>query len=112
MRLYKSSNGQWAGTQRDAQKNFPRDWEAVHVPTSKDELLAWLNDNQVGATKQAQPVVEHNQFEEYKPVDPSLIDPKAYSWVRWAYETLRRGDRKEAEAMLLNGLKYQNEVSK
>jgi len=76
MRLYKSSNGQWAGTQRDAQKNFPRDWSEVDVPTSKADLIAWLNDNQVGATKQAQPVVEHNQFEEYKPVDPSLIDPR------------------------------------
>ena len=102
MRLYKSSNGQWAGTQRDAQKNFPRDWSEVDVPTSKADLIAWLNENQVGATKQAQPVVEH------KPVDPSKIDPKAYSWVRWAYETLRRGDRSEAEAMLLRGLEFNN----
>jgi hypothetical protein len=100
MRLYKSGNGQWAGTQRDAQKNFPRDWSEVDVPTSKAELIAWLNENQVGTPAQSQPVVEH------KPVDPSQIDPKAYSWVRWAYETLRRGDRKEAEAMLLNGLDF------
>ena len=104
MRLYKSSNGQWAGTQRDAQKNFPRDWSEVDVPTSKADLIAWLNENQVGATKQAQPVVEH------KPVDPSKIDPKAYSWVRWAYETLRRGDRSEAEAMLLRGLEFNNPI--
>ena len=45
MRLYKSSNGQWAGTQRDAQKNFPRDWSEVDVPTSKADLIAWLNEN-------------------------------------------------------------------
>ena len=104
MRLYQSSTGQWVGTQRDAQKNFPRDWREVDVPTSKAELIEWLNIHEVGAKK-------HSIVED-KPVDPSQIDPKAYSWVRWAYETLRRGDRKEAEAMLLNGLQYQNEVSK
>ena len=43
-------------------------------------------------------------------VNPQQIDPEAYSWVRWAYETLRRGDRKEAEAMLLRGLEKQKKA--
>ena len=50
MKLYKSkSKGQWVGTQRDAQKNFPRDWKETDVPTSKAELIAFLNRHQVGA---------------------------------------------------------------
>jgi hypothetical protein len=44
--------------------------------------------------------------------DPELIDPEAYTWVRWAYETLRRGDKKETEAMLLRGLEKQKELIK
>lgn len=103
MRLYKSSTGRWFGTQREAQSNSPRDWEEFNVPVSKNGLLEFLNMFEVAKTK-VELVVEH------KPVDPSEIDPQAYSWVRWAYETLRRGDRKEAEAMLLNGLQNQREV--
>jgi hypothetical protein len=102
MKLYKSkSKGQWVGTQRDAQKNFPRDWEEMNVPVSKQGLLEFLNHFKVGDIKQPeQPIVQ---------VDPQQIDPEAYSWVRWAYETLRRGDKKEAEAMLLRGLEKQKE---
>ena len=42
--------------------------------------------------------------------DPEQIDPEAYSWVSWAYETLKRGDKREAEAMLLRGLEKQKEL--
>jgi hypothetical protein len=66
MRLYKSSKGQWVGTQRDAQRYFPK--------------------------------------------DPEMIDPEAYSWVSWAYETLRRGDKAEALKMLEKGLNKQKEL--
>ena len=103
MRLYKSSKGQWVGTQRDAQRYFPRDWKETEVPVSKEYLIEFLNVHKVGAYSQSpppqQPVVTTP--------DPEMIDPEAYSWVRWAYETLRRGDKKEAEAMLLRGLEIQ-----
>jgi len=106
MILYRSSKGQWVGTQRDAQRYFPRDWEQVDVPVSKEYLIEFLNVHKVGAT----------QAEQQQPVmatpDPELIDPEAYSWVSWAYETLRRGDKKEAEAMLLRGLEKQKELMK
>jgi len=102
VRLYKSSNGQWAGTQREAQKNFPRDWQETDVPTSKAELLAFLNGHSVGSK------VAANKGAAAQPLNEAVtleaLDPKAYSWVSWAYEALRRGDKKEAEAMLLNGL--------
>ena len=108
MRLYKSSNGQWAGTQREAQKNFPRDWQETEVPTSKAELLAFLNSHKVGAKIAAENGTAAEPLDEG--VSLEALDPKAYTWVSWAYETLKRGDKKEAEAMLLNGL--EGKVSK
>ena len=106
MILYRSSRGQWVGTQRDAQRYFPKDWKQVDVPVSKVQLIEFLNEHKVGAT----------QTEQQQPVmtapDPEQIDPEAYSWVSWAYETLKRGDKKEAEAMLLRGLEKQKELMK
>ena len=104
MILYKSSKGQWVGTQRDAQRYFPRDWEQVDVPVSKVYLIEFLNENKVGAT----------QTEQQQPVmtapDPAQIDPEAYGWVSWAYETLKRGDKQEAIKMLERGLSKQKEL--
>ena len=73
---------------------------------SKVYLIEFLNENKVGATQteQQQPVVVAP--------DPEQIDPQAYSWVSWAYETLKRGDKREAEAMLLKGLEKQKELMK
>ena len=104
MILYRSSKGQWVGTQRDAQRYFPRDWEQVDVPVSKVYLIEFLNENKVGATQteQQQPVVVAP--------DPEQIDPEAYGWVYWAYETLKRGDKQEAIKMLERGLSKQKEL--
>ena len=104
MILYKSSKGQWVGTQRDAQRYFPKDWKQVDVPVSKVYLIEFLNENKVGATQteQQQPVVVAP--------DPEQIDPEAYGWVSWAYETLKRGDKHEAIKMLERGLSKQKEL--
>ena len=106
MILYRSSKGQWVGTQRDAQRYFPRDWKQVDVPVSKVYLIEFLNENKVGAT----------QTEQQQPVmtapDPEQIDPEAYGWVSWAYETLKRGDKQEAIKMLERGLSKQKELIK
>ena len=104
MILYKSSKGQWVGTQRDAQRYFPKDWKQVDVPVSKVYLIEFLNENKVGATQteQQQPVVVAP--------DPEQIDPEAYGWVSWAYETLKRGDKHEAIKMLERGLSKQREI--
>ena len=106
MILYKSSKGQWVGTQRDAQRYFPKDWKQVDVPVSKVYLIEFLNENKVGATQteQQQPVVVAP--------DPEQIDPEAYGWVSWAYETLKRGDKHEALKMLERGLIKQKELIK
>ena len=109
MILYKSSKGQWVGTQRDAQRYFPRDWEQVDVPVSKVQLIEFLNTHKVGASSeravgQIPPTVTTAPH-------PDQLNPEADSWVQGAYETLRRGDKKEAEAMLLKGLNHQKELS-
>ena len=49
MRLYKNSNGVWAGTQADARKMCGKDYQTVDVPTDKPSLLRFLNANKVGA---------------------------------------------------------------
>ena len=96
MRLYKLSKWQWAGTHRYAQRYFPRDCEETKVPVSKDYLIEFLNVHKVGAYSQSpppqQPVVTAP--------DPEQIDPEAFSWLSWAYETLARGDPAEALTML------------
>ena len=107
MILYKSSKGQWVGTQRDAQRYFPKDWKQVDVPVSKVYLIEFLNENKVGAYSQATP-----QQPVMTAPDPELIDPQAYSWVSWAYETLKRGDKQEAIKMLEQGLSKQKELMK
>ena len=104
MRLYKSSKGQWVGTQADARRYFPRDWKETDVPVSKEQLIEFLNVHEVGATQ-----VEQQQTVMTTP-DSEQIDPQAYGWVRWAYDTLRRGDKAEAEKMLLRGLEKQKEL--
>ena len=43
MRLYYDQKGNWAGTQADAKKAFGKDWWEIDVPTSKAELLEFLN---------------------------------------------------------------------
>ena len=100
MNLYKSSRGQWVGTQRDAQRYFPKDWDQIDVPVSKAQLIEFLNVYKVGDMNS--PVM--------KTFDPEQIDPEAYSWVSWAYETLRRGDKAEALKMLERGLSKQKEL--
>ena len=55
MILYRSSKGQWVGTQRDAQRYFPKDWEQVDVPVSKEYLIEFLNVHKVGAYSESPP---------------------------------------------------------
>ncbi len=49
MRLYTSPKGEWSGTQADAKKLGT--FVEVDVPTSKADLLAFLNDHSVMINK-------------------------------------------------------------
>lgn len=123
MRLYTNKDGQWFGTQADARKGAPRNWVEVDVPTSKQELINWLNANQVGGGYD-KPVdlpdfvdvdVPDNVPEYPDHLDDDLEDVKliksAQSWVAWALDNLERGDTKSAKEMLKKGLKAQKGVA-
>ena len=127
MRLYTNKNGQWFGTQRDAQKGAPRNWVEVDVPTSKQDLINWLNANQVGGGYD-KPVVTRNPDDvivapydpdaPVGPYEPELessddvrLIKSAESWVQWSLDTLIRGDKAEAIDMLKKGLKAQKGVA-
>jgi hypothetical protein len=100
MRLYQDSKGQWYGTQADARRAAPRDWREVDVPTSKQDLLDWLNSN----TRAAQPAPQPKAAPQPK---PELLAPQAASWVAWALDTLHYGSKSEAIEMLRKGLQIQ-----
>jgi len=48
MRLYSNNQGGWAGTQSDARKQLGKGFIEYDVPTSKQDLLNFLNKNRVG----------------------------------------------------------------
>ena len=104
MRLYQNSKGEWFGTQADARRNSPRNWTEVDVPTSKQDLLNWLNENKVGG-------IQQSASEPHPAPEPKseLLSPHAASWVAWALDKLKRGNKKDAEEMLAKGLKIQRE---
>ena len=95
MRLYKNSNGVWAGTQADARKMCGKDYIEVDVPTDKPSLLRFLNANKVGSgiTDSDAPIAEGD------------VDKKSMSWFAWAYDKFMVGDYDEGKEMLKLGLK-------
>ena len=96
MKLYKNSNGVWAGTQADARKYCGKDYTTVDVPTDKPNLLAFLNLNQVGSyTSNDKQDIEG---------EPNTYGKRSMSWFRWAYDCMLRGQYDDAKEMLRKGL--------
>jgi hypothetical protein len=102
MKLYTNNQGHWSGTQADARKRFKNDMRLVEVPVDKPNLLAFLNDNAVGSFEALGHKPEPN---------PDQLAPHATSWVSWALERLQHGQKKDAEEMLIKGLKIQKEMA-
>lgn len=100
MKLYTNNQGDWSGTQADARKRFKNDMRLVEVPVDKPNLLAFLNYNAVGSFEALGHKPEPN---------PDQLSPHATSWVSWALERLQHGQKKDAEEMLIKGLKLQKE---
>ncbi len=73
MRLYTNDKGAWAGTQADARRDFGKDWREVDVPTSKPDLLAFLNNYGVKQSDDA--VIEYNDVSSV----PSKVHPQSCS---------------------------------
>ena len=101
MKLYTNNRGDWAGTQADARKQFGKERRTIEVPTDKPNLMAFLNQNKVGSS------VVQNTPEPDVQAQPELLSKNATSWVAWALDKLRHGDKSEAEAMLRKGLTIQ-----
>ena len=96
MKLYRNSQGVWAGTQADARKMCGKNYIPVDVPVDKPSLLMFLNANQVGSgNKEIEPV---------QPVDGSMLTQSALSWMRWSYDKLNQGQYDEGKELLWKGL--------
>ena len=107
MRLYTNKSGAWFGTQAEARKGSPRNWVEVDVPTSKQDLINWLNANQVGGgydqpvrNEPAVVVVDGD-------APPEVLSKHAESWVAFALDTILRGDKAEGVEILKKGLRIQ-----
>ena len=98
MKLYKNSNGVWAGTQADARKMCGKGYTEVDVPTDKPSLLKFLNLNQVGSlTSNDKPDVGH-------PYEVDVLNKQALSWIRWSYDKICSGQYEDCREMLRKGL--------
>ena len=98
MKLYKNSNGVWAGTQADARKVCGKDYAVVDVPVDKPSLLKFLNLNQVGSlTSNDKPDVGH-------PYEVDVLNKQALSWIRWSYDKICSGQYEDCREMLRKGL--------
>lgn len=95
MRLYKNSDGVWAGTQADAKKLCGKDYTEVDVPTDKSNLLKFLNLNKVGSVD-GQTTAQLEIGED--------VPKSALQWFAWAYDKLLMGDLKESKEMMHKAL--------
>ena len=96
MKLYRNSNGVWAGTQADARKMCGKDYTPVDVPVDKSSLLMFLNANSVGSGTS-------NDTQDSSS-EPTELNIDAMSWIRWSYDCMRRGQYDDAKEMLRKGL--------
>ena len=96
MKLYKNSDGVWAGTQADARKMCGKTYSTVDVPVDKPSLLMFLNANKVGSgvISDVQDITS----------EATELNTGAMSWIRWSYDCMRRGQYDDAKEMLRKGL--------
>lgn len=99
MKLYRNSDGVWAGTQADARKMCGKDYRAVDVPVDKAGLLQFLNVNKVSSyTSNDSTDIVKLKLQQ----PPEMMDN--ISWFRWAYDCMCRGQYDDAKEMLRKGL--------
>ena len=96
MKLYKNSDGVWAGTQADARKMCGKTYSTVDVPTDKPSLLMFLNANKVGGGA----IVDSQNITS----DSTELNMGAMSWIRWSHDCMCRGQYEDAKEMLRKGL--------
>jgi len=108
MKLYKNSDGVWAGTQADARKMCGKDYSTVDVPTDKPSLLKFLNFNQVGSHTSNDKTDTH--YEVYVPSEhrDNDLDSKALSYFAWGYDKLCSGQYDEGKELIRKALLNKN----
>ena len=106
MKLYKNSNGVWAGTQADARKMCGKDYTSVDVPVDKPSLLKFLNFNQVGSHTSNDKTETH--YEVYVPSEhrDNDLDSKALSYFNWGYDKMCSGQYDEGKELIRKALLY------
>ena len=102
MKLYKNSDGVWAGTQAKARSFCGKDYTMVDVPVDKAGLLQFLNLNKVGAAYTS----NDKEFEPVYAPDTDL-DKKALSYFEWGYDKLRSGEFADGTEFIRKALLYQ-----
>jgi len=101
MKLYKNSDGVWAGTQLDARKVCGKDYSTVDVPVDKPGLLKFLNLNKVGSSYTS----NDKEFEPVYAPDTDL-NSKAMSYFRWGYDKLCSGQYDDGKELIRKALLY------
>jgi len=107
MKLYKNSNGVWAGTQADARKYCGKGYQTVDVPVDKPSLLRFLNANKVGSG--ADPYGDEIKKEWFDKTKDADVDDKALSYFRWGYDKLFTGQYDEGKELIKKALEMVNE---
>ena len=103
MRLYKNSNGVWAGTQADARKMCGKDYQTVDVPVDKPNLLMFLNANKVGSGG--------DEIKPVEPVEGATLTEDALSYFRWAYDKFTVGHYEIGKELMKKALEMVNDRS-
>ena len=101
MKLYKNSNGVWAGTQADARKMCGKDYTTVDVPVDKPSLLRFLNANKVGAGEGA-----YGALKDVGMQTEGDLNSKALSYFAWGYDKLQSGEYDEGKELIRRALLY------
>jgi len=99
MKLYKNSDGVWAGTQLDARKMCGKDYSSVDVPVDKPGLLKFLNLNKVGSS-----YTSNDKQQEVS--DDGDLNSKALSYFNWGYDKMCSGQYDEAKELIRKALLY------
>ncbi len=97
MRLYYDQKGNWAGTQADAKKAFGKDWWEIDVPTSKAEMIEFLDRHNC----LRDPNLEHKSDEEQY-WDKLETDVKSHPQSCSANHEYREPNRYDVNDVVLN----------
>ena len=102
MKLYKNTDGVWAGTQADARKICGKEYTTVDVPVDKPSLLRFLNANKVGAG--IDPYGDELVSDWFHKTRNTDVPNEALSYFRWGYDKLFTGQYDEGKELIKKAL--------